>query len=426
MAKNNHGKVVQMLSPENYIRKKARTLPINQCLVNEDWEEHKMAQVLVARRHTTGNMTLCFYLVDLMCLGVKDTYFQFNIPFSDYLELVDDANTQMPRVEISYELAHNIVHAGLEFAEEYGFKPHKDFTSVTRFMLEEDTEDIELIEIECGLNGQPAYMRGPYDDDAKATKIIAQLERTAGPGNYSVLDKFEDGFDDDDDDEFDDDDDDEFFDQEEWDNEGLQEILKTKSPGLQFKIQLLGVDSPPVWRQVIVPSHYTFKFFHDIIQDVFGWENDHLYCFSPKGWGSSPQIMEIDEDNLGKGKTLESSETPLSDIFKKKGQNFIYTYDFGDNWDHQIVLEEILQEEISRPSCIDGKGQCPPEDCGGASGYENLKAILNNPASAEHEDMKGWLGLDDDETWDPGEFNLREVQEMLADFYSLDKETNEA
>lgn len=417
MAKNNHGKVVQMLSPENYIRKKARTLPICQCLANEGWEEHKLAQVLVARRHTTGNITLCFYLVDLMCLGVKDTYFQFNIPFSDYLELVEDANTQMPRVEISYELAHNIVYAGLEFAEEFGFKPHKDFTSVTQFMLEEDTEDIELIEVECGLNGQPAYMRGPYDDDAKVGKIITQLERTAGPGNYSVLDEF------DDDDEFDDEFDDDDYDQG---DEEFMEMLKTKSPGLQFKIQLQGVDNPPVWRQVTVPSHYTFELFHDVIQEVFGWENEHMYNFSPKGYGSYPVIGVIDEDNFEKGRILESSNTRLSGIFNKKGQKFIYIYDFGDNWTHQITLEQILQEKISSPSCIDGEGQCPPEDCGGVPGYENLKVVLNNPASAEHEEMKDWLGLDDDETWDPGEFDLREVQEMLADFYSLDKETGES
>jgi hypothetical protein len=68
MANKNKGKVVQMLSPENYIRKKARSLPIFECRVNGEWKESKMAQVLVARRHTNGNITACFYLVDLMCL----------------------------------------------------------------------------------------------------------------------------------------------------------------------------------------------------------------------------------------------------------------------------------------------------------------------------------------------------------------------
>jgi len=204
MAKNNKGKVVQMLSPENYIRKKARTLPVYKCIVNEDWDESKIVQLSVSRNHTNGNITACFYLIDLLCLGVKDTHYVFNIPKNEYEGIIEDTRNEMPTVDISYELAHNIVFAGLEFAEDYGFKPHKDFTSVTRFMLEEDTEDIELMEIECGINGQPVYMRGPYDDDAKVKRITAQLEETAGPGNYTIMnDEFDDEFDDDDD-EFDD------------------------------------------------------------------------------------------------------------------------------------------------------------------------------------------------------------------------------
>ncbi len=206
MSKNSKAKVVQMLSPGNYIRKKARTLPIYECVVNEDWEKSKLAQLSVARRHTNGNITVCFYLVDLMCLGVKDTHYQFNIPMGIYSGQIDNINAQMPVSRISYELAHNIVFAGLEFAEDYGFKPHKDFTSITRFMLEEDTDDIELIDIECGVDEKPTYMRGPFDDEAKVNRIIAQLEKTAGPGNYSIIDEDEafDGYEEFDEDIFDD------------------------------------------------------------------------------------------------------------------------------------------------------------------------------------------------------------------------------
>lgn len=199
MAKNNKGKVIQMLSPENYIRKKARTLPIYECRINEEWEESKMVQLLVARQHTNGNITACFYLVDLMCLGIKDTTYMFNAPVPEYREQIEKIDEQMTMIAIDYVLAHNIIYAGLEYAEEYGFKPHKDFTSITRFMLEEDTDDIELIEIECGMDGQPTYMQGPFDDEVKVKKIIAQLEKNAGPENYSVLlEEDEDLFDDDD------------------------------------------------------------------------------------------------------------------------------------------------------------------------------------------------------------------------------------
>jgi hypothetical protein len=187
MANKNKGKVVQMLSPENYIRKKARTLPVYECRINEEWEESKMAQLSVARQHTNGNITVCFYLVDLMCLGIKDTDYMFNAPIHAYREHIEKIEEHMTMIEIDYVLAHNIIYAGLEYAEEYGFKPHKDFTSITRFMIEEDTDDIELIEIECGLNGRPTYVQGPFDDEVKVKKIIAQLEKTAEPDNYSVL-----------------------------------------------------------------------------------------------------------------------------------------------------------------------------------------------------------------------------------------------
>ncbi len=201
MAKKNGGKIIQMLSPDNYIRKKARTLPIYECTVNEDWEDSQMVQLSVARQHTNGNITVCFYLVDLMCLGVKDTHYMFNIPVTEYREQIEQMNEKMSVFPISYELAHNIVFAGTEFADEYGFNPHKDFTSITRFMLEEDTEDIELIEIECGMDGKPAYVRSPFDDNSKMQRIVAQLEKTAGPGNYTFIDE-----DDPDDDPYDDND----------------------------------------------------------------------------------------------------------------------------------------------------------------------------------------------------------------------------
>ncbi len=121
---------------------------------------------------------------------------------------------------MSYELAHNIIYSGLAFAEEYGFRPHKDYTSVTRFILEEDTESIEEIDIECGVNGLPAYMTGLYDSEDKRNRITAQLERTAGKGNYIIYDVDSDGdpyYDEFDEEEGDDDD---IFDEEdEYDDE---------------------------------------------------------------------------------------------------------------------------------------------------------------------------------------------------------------
>ena len=191
MAQKKPVKSTSQLSPENYIRKKARTLPVFECLINNDWEEAKMANLIVARRHTNGNITAGLYLVDLLCLGIKDTFWFFNIPEHEYREKLesflkiseDEVGT------IDYDLAHNIVFAGIGLAEELEFKPHKDFTAVTQYILEEDTDDVPIIEIECGIYGLPAYMQGTLHSEAKAHQVIAQLEKVVGVGNFYILDE---------------------------------------------------------------------------------------------------------------------------------------------------------------------------------------------------------------------------------------------
>lgn len=191
MAKKKTVKTFQLLSPENYIRQKARNLALYECLVNKDWEDGKMANVLVARVHANGNMTVGLYLVDLLCLGVKDTQYFFNMPNDEYDELVEKMEDAYGLLKIPYGLAHNIIFAGVEFAGEYGFKPHKDFNSITINMLEEDTDDIELIDIECGMEGKPCFVKGPDDSDARIKQIVSQLERTAGKGNFEIINEDE-------------------------------------------------------------------------------------------------------------------------------------------------------------------------------------------------------------------------------------------
>jgi hypothetical protein len=204
MAKSNKSKPIQLLSPENYIRQKARNLPIYECKVNVSWEEERMAQVLIARSHANGNITLGFYLVDLSCLGVKDSFYRFNISPDEYAELLEQFEGELPLEDISYTLAHNIIYAGLQYAEELGFKPYKDYTSITRFMLEEDTDDVELIDIEVGgKDGKPTYINSGFDTEARVKQIIAQLERSVGVGNFTyIIQAGDEDFDDDDDFEF--------------------------------------------------------------------------------------------------------------------------------------------------------------------------------------------------------------------------------
>ncbi|MDB5288055.1 MAG: plasmid pRiA4b family protein [Mucilaginibacter sp.] len=133
---------------------------------------------------------------------------------------------------------------------------------------------------------------------------------------------------------------------------------------LQFKIQIQDIQKPPVWRRVLVPDDITFDEFHQIIQTAFGWEDCHLYQFSKNGW-SSELIYKIPDEYDDDETTQDSRITFLSEVFTIAKQTFAYIYDFGDNWKHYIILEEISDTGKTIPMCLAGKGACPPEDCGG-------------------------------------------------------------
>lgn len=403
MAKKKKGKVIKMLSPENYIRRNARSLPVFECWVNKDWRESGIANIFVNRKHNNDNITIGMYLVDLKCLGIKDAGYKFNISSLEFLEILESSKQNMEMETISYMLAHNIIFAGLEFADDFGFKPHKDFTSVAQYILEKDSDDIELIEIDCGIDNKPAFIRGPFDDDAKVTRIIAQLEKFAGPDNYIVIDDVRDGFDEDDD-------------------EDADFVYTQSDTTFQFKIELKGVSDPKVWRRLSLPSNYTFLDFHTAIQIAFGWENSHLYLFSPKGFGSNPQITELMEgeiDEWGEEK-LDAGALILSDIFKTEKQKYTYIYDFGDSWKHIITLEKIVAKTTLYPVCLKGEGKCPPEDCGGIGGYYNLKEILADKKHPEYEEYAEWMGLENGELWDVNEFDLEEIKNDLKDVFEED------
>ncbi len=144
----------KQLSPENYIKTRARTLPIDKCYINVDWKETGMANIVVQRKHTNGNFTFGVYLVDLFALGTKDTFWNFNTPISIYEKLKHG----IKHIEVEYNLVHNIIFGGNEYAEEHGFKIHKDF-NLTKYILEPDDENIPLIDIEFGKNGKPLVIQ---------------------------------------------------------------------------------------------------------------------------------------------------------------------------------------------------------------------------------------------------------------------------
>ncbi|NIR49957.1 hypothetical protein GWO43_15775 [candidate division KSB1 bacterium] len=176
------------LSPKKYVMTKARQLPIHECLITQDWEEVGVASILITRKHKNDKITFGLYLVDLLCLGVKDTFFEFNLATYEYQSFLEKCQEEQDWVECDYDLAHNIIYGAVEFAEKYGFKPHKDF-AVTRHILKEHDENTPSMDIEFGEDGRPCLVSTVYEDPSQN---IAQLDKTAGKGNYDVvhLDKF--------------------------------------------------------------------------------------------------------------------------------------------------------------------------------------------------------------------------------------------
>ncbi len=145
----------KQLSPENYVKTKARTLPIDGCYVNENWKESGLANIFIVRKHNNGNFTFGVYLVDLFALGTKDTFYNFNQPQN----VINGLITKFGIIKVDYDLAHNIIFGANEYAIENGFKIHKDFDKITKFILEIDDEKIPLIDIEFGKDGKPLVIQ---------------------------------------------------------------------------------------------------------------------------------------------------------------------------------------------------------------------------------------------------------------------------
>lgn len=164
---------------------------------------------------------------------------------------------------------------------------------------------------------------------------------------------------------------------------------KKATKTLQLKITLVGA-KPPIWRRVLVPADMTLDQLHLVIQKTMGWMNYHLHLFNADG-----RLYGIpDDDFMGDMGMQDEAKVKLNGVLRAEKDNMIYEYDFGDSWEHKVVLEKILDPDPTQtlPLCIKGKRACPPEDCGGVWGYAGLLATLADPNHAEHEDMLEWLG----------------------------------
>jgi Plasmid pRiA4b ORF-3-like protein len=175
----------------------------------------------------------------------------------------------------------------------------------------------------------------------------------------------------------------------------------------RVKVTLRGA-RPPIWRRLEVPSGMTLLELHHSIQEAFGWLGYHLWVFStPLG------DYGVADPELGH---RSAASATLDKVTRRAGDRLRYTYDFGDDWEHEIFVEEVGTAEpgLAYPRCLAGRRACPPEDCGGIWGYHELCEILADPGHPEHTDRLEWLGLESAEQFNPAEFHLAEVNETLS------------
>jgi hypothetical protein len=171
----------------------------------------------------------------------------------------------------------------------------------------------------------------------------------------------------------------------------------------QIKVTLVG-SKPPIWRRLIVKDNTRLDQLHSVLQVAMGWFNSHLhqYRVGSSYIGIPDQDIDID--------VTDEQMVYLQDIISNVKDNFVYEYDFGDGWEHKIVLEKKLPLDFSEsPVVIKGKKACPPEDCGGIWGYSDFLAAIQDPKHEEHEEMLEWVGGE----FDPDEFDMNFINKKL-------------
>lgn len=179
-------------------------------------------------------------------------------------------------------------------------------------------------------------------------------------------------------------------------------MKKTDGRLFQMTVTLKGIRRP-IWRRVQVAGGIRLSDFHDAIQTAFGWTDSHLheFCIGGRTYGQ-PDDFDVDIEN-------ESAITLARAVGTVR--RFLYVYDFGDDWQHDVVVEKIVHGNSAseRPLCLGGRRHRPPEDCGGPRGYKDFLAAIQDPAHEEHEAMLEWVGG----SFDPEAFDIAGVNRAL-------------
>jgi len=174
----------------------------------------------------------------------------------------------------------------------------------------------------------------------------------------------------------------------------------------QLKVVLQDID-PPIWRRIQVWDDSTLSQLHRTLQIVMGWEDYHLHEFLI---GRLLYSVPDPDDKMYERKVIDERRERLRDVVSQVGTPFVYAYDFGDDWRHDLLLEAILLPETDQqyPCCIAGERRGPPEDVGGPPGYQDYLEAMADPKHEEHKDKLQWRG-----PWAPEAFSLADVNKQL-------------
>ena len=183
-------------------------------------------------------------------------------------------------------------------------------------------------------------------------------------------------------------------------------LAPKKSTGMNvitMKVMLRGI-KPPVWRRLAMPGTMTLGDLHLAIQAAMGWYDCHLHAFDIGGeqYGDQRSVDDVADEN----------RLTLSRLLRSSVVRFTYTYDFGDDWRHSIVVEEVVAADptVDYPRFIEGARRAPPEDVGGLPGFEEFLRIMAAPDDPQHDNIMTWYGR----IFEPGDIGLSTINERLA------------
>ncbi|KAI1710980.1 plasmid pRiA4b ORF-3-like protein [Ditylenchus destructor] len=177
----------------------------------------------------------------------------------------------------------------------------------------------------------------------------------------------------------------------------------------QFKISLRST-KPRIWRRIQVPGHYNFFDLHYAIISAMGWKNQHLHQYRHKNRHNG-RLTHIGRPVGGTwNDTLDENRLTVAGWFSEQNPKIVYEYDFADSWEHDVILEKILDSDGGQyPRCLGGRRACPPENCGGSDGLHVLLEKLGNPFHPGHNIAVRWLEMCGYQKYNPTIFDKQAV-----------------